>query len=78
MAVAAVDLGGRLQIGLASMGATPLRARSVESALESGASAADAAVHAADGTDPPSDVSGSSEYRADLARVLVRRALERL
>src|SRR5436305_1663138 len=31
-----------------------------------------------DGTEPPSDVSASSEYRAHLAQVLVRRALDEL
>ena len=67
-----------MQVGLTSMGATPLRARSVEEALAGGASPADAATHAADGTQPRSDVSGSGEYRAHLAQVLVRRALEQL
>ena len=76
--VAAARVAGRVQVGLTSMGATPLRAHGVEAALAGGASAADAAAHAADGTHPPSDVNGSAEYRADLARVLVRRALEQL
>jgi carbon-monoxide dehydrogenase medium subunit len=67
-----------VQVGLTSMGATPLRARAVEEALADRASPADAAAHAAEGTEPPSDVSGSGEYRAHLARVLVRRALEQL
>jgi carbon-monoxide dehydrogenase medium subunit len=60
------------------MGATPLRARAVEKAVAGGASPADAAAHAAEGADPPSDVSGSSEYRAHLARVLTRQALEQI
>jgi len=76
--VAAAHVGGRVQVGLASMGGTPLRARAVEDALAGGATPADAAGHAADGAEPPSDVSGSSEYRAHLACVLVRRALEQL
>jgi carbon-monoxide dehydrogenase medium subunit len=76
--VAAARVDGRVQVGLTSMGTTPLRARTVEEALASGASPADAAAHAADGTMPPTDVSASSEYRAHLARVLVRRALKRL
>jgi aerobic carbon-monoxide dehydrogenase medium subunit len=74
VAVARVD--GRVQVGLTSMGPTPLRARSVEAAIAGGASPADAAAQAADGTEPPADASGSSEYRAHLAQVLVRRALE--
>jgi carbon-monoxide dehydrogenase medium subunit len=76
--VAAAAVDGRVHVGLASMGGTPLRASAAEQALENGASPADAAVHAAEGTDPPSDVSGSGEYRAHLAQVLVRRALEQL
>jgi aerobic carbon-monoxide dehydrogenase medium subunit len=76
--VAAIRFSGRVQIGLTSMGPTPLRARRVEEALAGGASPACAAAHTADGTEPPSDVSASSEYRAHLARVLVRRALGEL
>ena len=63
-------------IGLVNMGATPLRAKATEDALASGASAADAAAHAADGTEPPSDHAASSEFRAHLARVATRRAIE--
>jgi carbon-monoxide dehydrogenase medium subunit len=48
----------------------------VEEALAGGASAAAAAEHAAEGTDPPDDLHASPDYRAHLARVLVRRALE--
>jgi aerobic carbon-monoxide dehydrogenase medium subunit len=76
--VAAARVDGRVQVGLTSMGPTPLRARSVESALADGASAGEAAVHAADDATPPSDATASSEYRAHLAQVLVRRALEAL
>ncbi len=76
--VAAARVDGDVHVGLTSMGPTPLRASGVEQALAGGASAADAATHAAEGADPPSDVSGSAEYRAHLARVLVRRALEQL
>jgi len=78
VAVAAARFDGRVQIGLTSMGPTPLRARRVEEALASGASPARAAAHTAHGTEPPSDVSASSEYRAHLAQVLVRRALDEL
>jgi carbon-monoxide dehydrogenase medium subunit len=78
VAVAAARLDGGVHVGLAGMGATPLRARAVEEAVAGGASPADAATHAAEGADPPSDVSGSSEYRAHLARVLTRQALEQI
>ena len=63
-------------IGLVSMGATPLRARAAEDALAGGASVADAAAAVTEGAEPPSDLAGSSEYRAHLAQVLARRALE--
>ena len=70
--VAAVD--GR--VALASMGATPLRATAVEAALSSGASADEAASHAAEGTSAGSDFHADKEFREHLARVLTRRALE--
>ena len=73
--VAAVT-GRNPGIGLINMGATPIRASTVESALASGASASEAASHAADGLDPPEDLNASAEYRRHLAQVLVRRALE--
>ena len=76
--VAAARVGGDVHVGLAAMGATPLRARGVEEAVTGGASPTDAAARSAEGTDPPSDVSASSEYRAHLAEVLVSRALEQL
>jgi carbon-monoxide dehydrogenase medium subunit len=76
--VAAAQVEGEVHVGLTSMGGTPLRARAVEQALAGGASPADAAAHAAEEAEPPSDASGSSEYRAHLAQVLVRRALEQL
>jgi aerobic carbon-monoxide dehydrogenase medium subunit len=78
VAVAAARVNGRVQIGLAGMGPTPLRAAAAEQALADGASAEEAAARAAEGADPPSDVSGSAEYRAHLAQVLTRQALERL
>jgi carbon-monoxide dehydrogenase medium subunit len=52
-----------------------VRAEAVESALRGGASAADAAAVAGDGTEPPSDLNASPEFRRHLARVLVGRAL---
>jgi carbon-monoxide dehydrogenase medium subunit len=52
-----------------------VRATAVEAAFD-GSNAAAAAERAADGLDPPSDTAASGEYRAHLAKVLVRRALE--
>ena len=62
-------------VALVNMGGTPLRAAAVEAALAGGASPADAAAHAADGTSAASDSRASREYREHLARVLVSRAL---
>jgi carbon-monoxide dehydrogenase medium subunit len=58
------------------MGSTPLRAGAVEAALAAGAASEEAAALAAEGTTPPDDLNGTPEFRAHLARVLVRRALE--
>ncbi len=63
-------------IGLVNMGGTPLRAKAAEAALAGGTSAADAAMLVTEGAEPPSDHAGSSEYRAHLAQVMARRALE--
>ena len=67
------------RIGLTNMGSTPLRATAVEQALV-GRAATDEAVRvacaaAADGTNPPSDLNGDSDYRKHLATVLTRRAV---
>jgi len=70
--VAAID--GR--IALANMGPRPLRAAAAEEALAGGASAAEAAQHAAEGTSPGEDMHADREYRRHLARVLTRRALQ--
>jgi carbon-monoxide dehydrogenase medium subunit len=67
---------GKASIALTNMGATSLRATASEEALAGGASIADAAALAADGTEPPSDHAASSEFRKHLARVLTRRALQ--
>ena len=70
--VAAVGQG----VALVNMGPMPVRAAAVEQALAAGASPADAAAAAAEGTDPPGDLHAAPDFRAHLARVLVRRALE--
>ncbi|EWS99776.1 carbon monoxide dehydrogenase [Intrasporangium oryzae NRRL B-24470] len=67
------------RVGLTNMGSTPLRAVSVENALV-GQPATDEAIRAAvasvaDGTNPPSDLNGDSDYRRHLATVLTRRAV---
>jgi carbon-monoxide dehydrogenase medium subunit len=74
------DICEDVRIGLTHMGLVPLRARAVEEALRgqslTRASIARAAELAAEGTDPPSDLNASAEYKRHLARVLCRRALE--
>ena len=72
---AAVVEGSSARIALTGVAATPVRAKAAETAF-SGGNAAEAAEHAAEGLDPPSDTAASGEYRAHLAKVLVRRALE--
>jgi aerobic carbon-monoxide dehydrogenase medium subunit len=68
------------RVGLTNMGMTPLRASGVEAALAGGESSpealAAAAEHAPEGTRPPSDANASAEYRSELSKVLVRRALQ--
>jgi carbon-monoxide dehydrogenase medium subunit len=58
------------------MGDRPLRASGVEAALADGDDPARAAARAAEGTSPASDAFASAEYRKELVKVLVRRALE--
>jgi carbon-monoxide dehydrogenase medium subunit len=72
----ALARNGSTRIGLVNMGSAPLRAKGAEEALAAGAAAAEAAAHAPDGLEPPSDLNASAEYRRHLATVLVRRALE--
>jgi len=67
------------RIGLTNMGLVPVRARAAEEAAagtEASAQALRAAAERADeGTQPPSDLHGGSDYRRHLARVLTARAL---
>ena len=78
VAVAAVagSNGSGAGVGLVNMAATPVRAAGVEGALGDGASAADAAALADQGTEPPDDLNASPDFRRHLSRVLARRALE--
>jgi aerobic carbon-monoxide dehydrogenase medium subunit len=71
----AVVRGAQTGVALVNMGPTPMRALGVEQALDAGTSSEDAAAHAADGTEPTTDLNANAEFRRHLARVLVRRAL---
>jgi len=69
------------RIGLTNMDAVPVRATAAEQAL-AGADRTDDAIraacqHAADGTNPPADLSAQPDYRQHLARVLSARAVTR-
>ncbi len=80
---AAVKLDGSgnvetVKVGVTGVGPKPYRATGVEEALVGkGVDAiADAAAHAADGIDCNDDIHASAEYRAHLAVVFTRRALQ--
>ena len=69
------------RIGLTNMDAVPVRARAAEQAMagidRADGAIRDAAQHAADGTNPPADLSAQPDYRQHLARVLTGRAVAR-
>jgi carbon-monoxide dehydrogenase medium subunit len=73
--VAAAAVQGR--VALANMAGTVLRATATEEALARGASIAEAAALADQGTSPTSDMHADQDYRRHLARLLTRRALEK-
>ena len=64
-------------VGLINLGPVPLRSSAVAAAVVAGSNAAEAAAFAAEGTEPSADFNGSVAYRQHVARVLVRRALEK-
>jgi aerobic carbon-monoxide dehydrogenase medium subunit len=74
--VAAARTNGSVHVALTNMSDRPIRAAGVEEALAGGADPSAASARAAEGTSPPSDAFGSAEYRQELVKVLVRRALE--
>lgn len=71
----AVSAGDQPRVALVNMGPTPIRSAAVEQAMADGASAADAASVAADGTSPTEDLNADAEYRSHLARVFVERRI---
>ena len=78
--VAVVVAPSGVRVGVTGVAAKAYRATAVEQTLDGQTTAqaiALAGSRAADGVDPLSDIHGSAEYRAHLARVNTRRALER-
>lgn len=71
----------RVGIGVTGIGSKAYRATAVEDALRGKSPSAkrleEAAAHAADGIEANADLYASAEYRAHLARVYTRRALEK-
>jgi carbon-monoxide dehydrogenase medium subunit len=67
------------RIGLTNMGSVPVRATATERAAAGAQATRDAlqaaAASADEGTEPPGDLHGTSDYRRHLARVLTGRAL---
>lgn len=78
---AAVVVHGRrgARVGITGVAAVPYRAAAVERALADRHrdALAEAAARAADGIEPLSDIHASAEFRAHLAQVATRQALER-
>ena len=77
------DKSGKCQnvhVGITGLGSKAFRAKAVENALHGrtpdAKTLAEAAAHAADGIDALADIHASAEFRAELARVYTRRALE--
>ena len=68
--------GAGPSVALTNMADRPVRASGVEEELAGGADPAAASQRAAEGTSPPTDAFASAEYRQELVKVLVRRALE--
>jgi carbon-monoxide dehydrogenase medium subunit len=73
--VAAAAVDGR--VALANMAGTVVRATATGVALAAGASIAEAAALADQGTSPVADMHADADYRRHLARLLTRRALEK-
>ena len=71
--VAAVKEGDGVKVGVTGVADTPYRASAVEEAYNG---SSDAASHATDGVEVMSDHFADADYRAHLAKVYVKKALE--
>lgn len=67
---------GYCSVAITGVGEHPYRASAVEAAVREGAPFDEAAVHACQGVTVASDIHADREYRAHVATVQVRRALE--
>ena len=65
-----------IAVAVTGVGEIPYRASAVEAALHGGATPAEASAHATDGQTVASDIHADRVYRAHVATVQVRRALE--
>src|SRR5438309_9177019 len=78
LAVCVAETSGGFRIGLSGAGRHGLRARSVEEALASGASAEEASLKVLDDAQTQDDALASAWYRQRLLPILVQRALDHL
>jgi CO/xanthine dehydrogenase FAD-binding subunit len=78
LAVSAVRGEDGVRVAASGVGERSQRLKGVESALAGGASAADAAAHATEGLDLPTDALASAWYREQMLPLLVQRALGQL
>jgi CO/xanthine dehydrogenase FAD-binding subunit len=78
LAVCAAETSAGLRVGLSGAGRHGLRARSVEEALASGASAEEASLKVLDDAQAQDDALASAWYRQRLLPILVQRALDDL
>jgi len=78
LAVSAVTGADGVRVAASGVGPVARRLHGVEKALAGGASAEDAAGHATEGLDLPTDALASAWYREQMLPLLVRRALGQL
>jgi CO/xanthine dehydrogenase FAD-binding subunit len=78
LAVSAVATASGVRVAASGVGPRARRLHGVESAMAGGASAADAASHATDDLELPTDALASAWYRGQMLPLLVQRALEQL
>ena len=78
LAVCAAETSEGVRVGVTGAGPTGVRARAVEQALASGASAEDAAPKVLDDAKPHDDALASAWYRERMLPLLVRRAIDNL